>query len=60
MTKLNDNFNDRIFKFYQYLEQRLELENEIEKQVLPDKTSKPNKIIYKREKRQPIPSSTYI
>jgi hypothetical protein len=56
MIKQMDDFDDRIFKFYQYLEYRLELENEREKHLIPDRNSKSNKIIYKREKKQPIPS----
>jgi hypothetical protein len=56
MTKQNFDFDDRIFKFYQYLEHRLEMENAIETQLLTDKTSKPHIIKYKR-KKQPILSS---
>ena len=56
MVKTNDEFDSRINKFYQYLEQRLEIQEEIVKQINFDKTSKSDKIILKKE-RQPIPST---
>lgn len=52
-----DDFDNRIFKFYEYLEYRLKLENENERQKLSEITSTPKKIFIKREKKQPIPSS---
>ena len=56
MRKRNDEFNDRINKFYTYLEERLENQDELEKQIKLDETCKSDKIIIKRE-RQPIPST---
>ncbi len=56
MIKQNVDFDDRISKFYQYLEHRLELENAIEEELLNDKTSIPIEIKYKKEKKHPIPS----
>ena len=57
MIKENKEFNDRIYKFYQYLEQRLEQENQIEKEIIFNKTTEKDKIKYIKEKRQPIPAS---
>ena len=56
MTKRNEEFDERIIKFYQYLEQRLDIQDEIEKQITLDKPSKSDKIILKRE-RNPIPTT---
>ncbi len=55
MVKTNDEFDSRINEFYQYLEQRLEIQEEIDKQINFDKTSKSDKIIFKKD-GQPIPS----
>jgi site-specific DNA-adenine methylase len=57
MTKYDKDLNDRLIRFYQYLENRIELEYKREKKILPDKTYKQNKITYKSEKQRPIPSS---
>lgn len=57
MINENKEFNDRIYKFYQYLEQRLEQENQIEKEIIFNKTTKKDQIKYIKEKRQPIPAS---
>ena len=56
MVKQNNNFDEKIFRFYQYLEYRLELENEGINHIINKEISKPNKNIYKREKKQPAPS----
>ena len=56
MRKRNDEFNDRINKFYTYLEQRLKNQDELKKHIKLDETVKSDKIIIKRE-RKPIPST---
>ena len=57
MIKEKKEFNDKINEFYQYLEQRLEEENQIEKEIKFKQNIKTEKIQYKKEKRQPIPAT---
>jgi hypothetical protein len=57
MTKEKKECNDKINEFYQYLEQRLEEENQIEKEIIFKQNIKTDEIHYKKEKRQPIPAT---
>ena len=57
MIRQMDNFDERIVKFYQYLENRLEQENNREKEIIFDEQLKTKKSIYKRKNKQPVPSS---
>ena len=57
MTKEKKEFNGKINEFYQYLEQRLEEENQIEKEIIFKQNIKTDEIKYKKEKRQPIPAT---
>jgi len=54
--KKNNDLDNRINEFYLYLEQRLEIQNENEKQIELDNKIKSDKILFKREKN-PIPST---
>jgi hypothetical protein len=54
--KKNNELENRINEFYLYLEQRLENQNEIEKQIDLDTKIKSDKILFKKEKK-PIPST---
>jgi len=55
MMDIYEEFNDRINKFYQYLEQRLEIQDEMEKQEYFENISKSEKILHK-SKRQSVTS----
>ena len=57
MIKEKKEFNDKINEFYQYLEQRLEEENLIEKEIIFKQNIKTEDIKYKKEKKQPIPAT---
>jgi hypothetical protein len=55
MKKQNMEVNDRIVRFYQYLEDRLEFENE--NNILKENKLIKEKAILEGEKKQPIISS---
>jgi hypothetical protein len=57
MSKEKNEFNDKIYEFYQYLEQRLEEENQIEKEIIFKQNIKTDEMIYKKGKKQPIPAT---
>ena len=54
--KKNNDLDNRINEFYLYLEQRLENQNEIKKQIELENNIKSEKILFKIEKN-PIPST---
>jgi hypothetical protein len=54
MAKQNVDLEDRITKFYQYLEHRLKLENEIDEKLILNEKLIPIEIKYKKEKEKII------